>query len=55
LTLEIDEGRLRFTFDGDWRVLKWDGHAAYAGGLQRLAGTKAVDFLGLYQGNPWFI
>jgi hypothetical protein len=55
VTLEINEGRLCFTFDGDWSVMKWDGHPAYAGGIQRLAGTKAVDFLGLYQGEPWFI
>jgi hypothetical protein len=50
-----EEGDLRFTFDEDWRVLKWDGHGAYLGGLQLFQGTKAVDFFGLYIGAPWFI
>lgn len=50
-----DEDRLRFTFDDDWRVLKWDAHAAYLDGLQRYQGTRAVDFFGLYLGAPCFI
>jgi hypothetical protein len=50
-----DEGRLRFTFDEDWKVLKWDNHAAYLDGLQRFQETKAVDFFGLYIGAPWFV
>ncbi len=55
MTVEIDEARLRFAFDADWRVLKWDRHPAYAEGIQRLPGTKAVDFVGLHQSKPWFI
>lgn len=55
MSVAYDEGGLRFTFDGDWRVLKWDGHQAYLGGVQQLQGTKAVDFFGLYIEDPWFI
>ncbi|KYF50013.1 hypothetical protein BE04_37910 [Sorangium cellulosum] len=50
-----DEGKLRFAFDGDWKILKWDDHDAYVGGLQRFQETKAVDFFGLYLGEPYFI
>jgi hypothetical protein len=50
-----DEKRLRFTFDKDWKVLKWDNHPAYLGGLQRFRETKAVDFFGLHIGAPWFV
>jgi hypothetical protein len=50
-----DEKRLRFAFDGDWKVVKWDAHPAYQGGLCQFQGTKAVDFVGLYIGAPWFI
>ncbi len=39
-----DEGKLRFAFDSDWKILKWDDHGAYVGGLQRFQETKAVDF-----------
>ncbi|MGK3969983.1 hypothetical protein WMF38_31615 [Sorangium sp. So ce118] len=50
-----DEGKLRFAFDDDWKILKWDDHGAYVGGLQRFQETKAVDFFGLYLGEPYFI
>lgn len=50
-----DEGKLRFSFDGHWRVMKWDSHGAYIDGLQKFQTTKAVDFFGLYIGAPWFI
>jgi hypothetical protein len=49
------EGRLQFSFDDDWSVLKWDAHPAYRDGLQRFQKTTAVDFVGLYLGAPWFI
>jgi hypothetical protein len=55
VTVEIEEGRLRFVFDDDWRVLKWDRHPAYVGGIHKLQGTKAVDFVGMHQSRPWFI
>ncbi|WP_437896510.1 hypothetical protein [Sorangium sp. So ce124] len=50
-----DEGKLRFAFDSDWKILKWDDHGAYVGGLQRFQETKAVDFFGLYLDDPYFI
>jgi hypothetical protein len=55
MSTTIDEDDLRFSFDGDWVVVKWDAHAAYTDGLQRFPGTKAVDFLGLFMDAPWFI
>lgn len=55
MSIEHDEGDLRFAFDGEWKVLKWDAHPAYLGGLQQIQGTKAVDFVGLYIGDPWFV
>jgi hypothetical protein len=50
-----EEGKLRFTFDEGWKILKWDAHGAYQEGLQRFSGTKAVDFFGLYNGAPYFL
>lgn len=55
MTLQIDEGRLRFAFDDEWVGVKWDRHPAYAEGIQRLPGTKAVDFVGIRQSRPWFL
>ncbi len=55
MTLELDEKRLRFAFDDEWRAIKWDGHPAYLGGIQKLPGTKAVDFVGVRLSVPWFI
>ncbi|MEO5731271.1 MAG: hypothetical protein ABI134_32475 [Byssovorax sp.] len=51
----MDEKKLRFVFDDNWQVLKWDEHGAYVGGLRQFQSTKAVDFFGLYVGAPWFI
>jgi hypothetical protein len=55
VTLGFDEGSLRFAFDDEWRGLKWDREPAYLAGIQRLPGTKAVDFVGVRQSRPWFI
>jgi hypothetical protein len=55
VTFAFDEARLRFAFDDEWRVMKWDRHPAYAGGIQKLPGTKAVDFVGIRHSVPWFI
>ncbi|HQP38755.1 MAG TPA: hypothetical protein PLI95_26400 [Polyangiaceae bacterium] len=41
----FEEGELRFDFDGTWTVSKWDDSNAYRQGIQRLEGTKAVDFV----------
>lgn len=50
-----DEDKLRFSFDDNWKILKWDSHAAFLNGLGRVQETKAVDFVGLYIGDPFFI
>ena len=51
----ITEGKLEFTFDDDWQVLKWDDHPAYRNGIGKLDETKAVDVLGLYRKNELFL
>lgn len=55
MSFTYDEGKLRFSFDEDWKVLKWDSHGAFTGGLGKVPETKAVDFFGLYLGAPCFI
>jgi hypothetical protein len=48
---EFIEGNLRFEFDERWTVQKYDGHRDYREKIERLEGTKAVDFVGLLDGN----
>jgi hypothetical protein len=51
-----DESRLRFVFGDGWKVVKWDDHVAFKKGLgQGSTTTKAVDFIGVLLGAPWFI
>ncbi|MBK8257780.1 MAG: hypothetical protein IPK82_34565 [Polyangiaceae bacterium] len=65
------EGALVFEFSEGWLIEKYDEHAIYRGGVERLkdrlvvevdgrshvlrAGTKAVDFIGLWRGEIHFI
>ena len=52
----IDVDGLRFEFDGTWRALKWDGHAAYREGLSSHGGTKAIDIIALRRDDElWLI
>lgn len=51
----IPEENLQFSFDENWKVLKWDDHGAFKDGLEKAQHTKAVDFFGLHIGLPWFI
>ncbi len=51
----FDEGALRFIFDENWHVLKWDAHRAFLSGIHKLEGSKAVDFLGVHVEDPMFI
>jgi len=53
--IEYREQRLLFRFDDSWRVLKWDDHAAFHGGLRRHQSTCGVDFFGLSYSIPTFI
>lgn len=50
------EGRLRFRFDENWRVQKWDDHTCYRDGLAKFAGTTAVDIIGdHFHDEFWFV
>jgi len=42
----FDEGRLWFEFGSAWDVRKWDGERAYREGIEKLSGSKALDFVG---------
>jgi hypothetical protein len=47
----FDEDHQRFTFDDQkWTVVKYDAHRDYRQKIAKLHGTKAVDFIGLYNG-----
>ncbi|WAS92891.1 hypothetical protein [Nannocystis punicea] len=53
---EIVESRLRFRFGEPWQLMEqWDRHACYTGGLGMHATTAAVDFIGLFGSDPYFI
>lgn len=53
---EVIESRLRFRFGEPWqRMEQWDKHACYTAGLGLQATTAAVDFIGLFGSDPYFI
>lgn len=52
---QFKESGLIFSFDRNWRVLKWDAHPAFVGGLRRHQSTCGVDFLALHGTVPYFI
>ena len=48
----FDEGHQRFTFDDQrWAVVEYDDHPDYRQKIANLNSTKAVDFIGLYNGR----
>ena len=49
MTTSIVEGGLRFTFDGNWSVIKLDGHEFFEQRLMPMQLTGAADFLGLHR------
>lgn len=55
MSIAIHEQNLLFTFEDSWQVVKLDDHRAYRSGLGKLAGSKAVDFLGIHQNQLYFI
>lgn len=55
MSTEIREQNLLFTFRDSWLVVKLDDHRDYRNGLGKLAGSKAVDFLGIHQNQLYFI
>ncbi len=44
----LREGKLEFSFDESWTVLKYDDQPEYRNKIEKLDGTKAVDFIGIY-------
>jgi len=62
MSSQIDEGSLRFEFESQWRVARYDGdektapaHAFYRNQVSRLPGTKAVDVVGILAGEGGYI
>jgi hypothetical protein len=62
MSARIDEGKLRFEFESQWRVARYDGdesvapaHAFYQNQVSRLPGTKAVDFVGILVGEGGYL
>ena len=51
----IKEGSLLFKFDNKWNVFKFDVHNFYRNKIGRLDKTKAVDILGIYERELYFI
>ena len=52
----FEEGQLAFVFGEQWNILKLDAHPAYRHGIEKIQGTKAVDFVGMFHGeNLYFI
>jgi hypothetical protein len=49
------EGNLEITFDETWRCEKWDECAAFAQGIKKLQGTRAIDFLGIRNDKIYLI
>jgi hypothetical protein len=50
----FEEGRLRFEFDDSWFVVKYDNHPDYRK-IERLDGTKAVDFIAINRDSVLFL
>jgi hypothetical protein len=62
MNTRIDEGKLRFEFESQWRVARYDGdetaapaHAFYRNQVSRLPETKAVDFVGILAGEGGYL
>lgn len=53
--LIIEEQNLRFEFADTWQLFQLDEHPSYRKGIEKLNGTKAVDFLGLHKNILYFI
>lgn len=47
MSRSFNEEHLRFEFGESWTVEKYDEHAAYRKGIEKLDGSKAVDFIGV--------
>ncbi len=55
-TKEFTEEYQVFLFDDEsWNVLKYDGETAYKDRIQKLQGTKAMDFVGIHDRDLFLI
>ncbi len=50
----IEEENLLFEFGERWNVFKFDEHHDYRQGIEKLNNTKAVDFLGIFDGSELY-
>lgn len=57
MSTTLDEGKQRFVFDVRWRVFRYDDPASgYQALCEQIAGTKACDFAGWFDGRiPYLI
>jgi hypothetical protein len=54
--MDFVEGYQQFSFDDDrWVVFKYDDETAYRKRIGELSGTKAVDFVGMHNGDLFLI
>ena len=52
----FQESGINFNFqDADWTTVKYDEHVAHRKVEKVLKPTKAVDFMGIHQGNRLFL
>ena len=51
----FEEGHLRFRFDDSWYAIKYDEHPDYRERIERLDGTKAVDFVAVHRDSQLFL
>jgi hypothetical protein len=52
--MDFEEGALRFRFGASWIGVKLDEHGDYRDRIEKLDGTKAVDFIGIYNRDTLF-
>ncbi len=52
---QMDEGNLSFCFGNQWLICKLDDHPFYRDRMEKIDGTKAVDFFGIYEGKDLYL
>jgi hypothetical protein len=53
--MQWDEGTIQFDFGSRWVVEKLDEHKHYREGIEKLDGTKAVDFIGVFDDDDLYL
>lgn len=51
----FEEGYLAFDFGPRWQVIKLDEHRDYRERIEKLTGTKSVDFLGIFDHRELYL